>query len=145
MMLAARTKGDSSQPAGFVLTKLVVLLGLFPLGYFLFTLLGPSCGGAPVQMAITMVKDTGNKLEEYKLLHGDYPTQEQGLMALVTIPTSEPVPENYSPLYDELPRDPWAKEFQYLASGRIDPNKPEVISAGPDGQFETEDDISNQD
>ncbi|MEX1365095.1 MAG: type II secretion system protein GspG [Nannocystaceae bacterium] len=42
---------------------------------------------------------------------------------------------------DRVPKDPWDKEFQFKCPGEkaaID-----VISAGPDGEFDTPDDIAN--
>lgn len=55
----------------------------------------------------------------YRLDNFRYPTTEQGLNALVSIPTSDPVPANYATngYIDRLPVDPWGKPYQYLTPG----------------------------
>src|ERR1700712_1709133 len=58
-------------------------------------------------------------LNLYRLDNGRYPTQEQGLRALVEKPTTEPVPNNWKGggYMDRVPMDPWGKEYQYLNPG----------------------------
>ena len=71
-------------------------------------------------------------LKLYRLDNGRYPTNEQGLQALVTKPTSAPLPTNWKPYLDKLPKDPWGNLYQYLnpgVHGEID-----VFSLGADGQ-----------
>lgn len=71
-------------------------------------------------------------LKLYKLDNGRYPTNEQGLQALVTKPTSAPTPSNWKPYLDKVPKDPWGNTYQYLAPGvhgEID-----VFSLGADNQ-----------
>lgn len=55
----------------------------------------------------------------YKLDNLRYPTTEQGLAALVSAPSTEPVPPNYAQngYIDRLPSDPWGNPYQYLAPG----------------------------
>jgi general secretion pathway protein G len=71
-------------------------------------------------------------LKLYKLDNGRYPTNEQGLQALVTKPGSGPAPTNWRPYLDKLPKDPWGNTYQYLnpgVHGEID-----VFTLGADGQ-----------
>ncbi|HYL89396.1 MAG TPA: type II secretion system major pseudopilin GspG [Burkholderiales bacterium] len=71
-------------------------------------------------------------LKLYRLDNGRYPTNEQGLQALVTKPTTAPVPSNWKPYLDKLPKDPWGNVYQYLSPGvhgEID-----VFSLGADAQ-----------
>lgn len=71
-------------------------------------------------------------LKLYRLDNGRYPTTEQGLQALVTRPTVDPVPGNWKSYLDRLPMDPWGKPYQYLNPGvRMDID---VFSFGADGQ-----------
>ena len=55
----------------------------------------------------------------YRLDNFRYPTTEQGLEALVTRPTSDPVASNWSTggYMDRLPVDPWGQPYQYLSPG----------------------------
>ncbi len=48
-------------------------------------------------------------MELYKLDNADYPTQEQGIAALVTAPT---------PYLKNTPKDPWGHEYQYHNPGQ---------------------------
>ena len=69
-------------------------------------------------------------LKVYRLDNGGYPTTEQGLIALVQKPTTNPVPGNWKPYLDRLPKDPWQGDYQYLnpgVKGEID-----VFSLGAD-------------
>jgi general secretion pathway protein G len=73
-------------------------------------------------------------LDSYYLDAGQYPTKEQGLEALVSKPSSDPVPANWGgPYLDkiEIPLDPWNTEYIYEVPG---PNGLpfEVISYGAD-------------
>src|SRR5438034_194867 len=71
-------------------------------------------------------------LKLYRLDNGRYPSNDQGLQALVTKPQSSPVPPNWKPYLDKLPKDPWGNAYQYLnpgVRGEID-----VFSFGADGQ-----------
>ena len=79
-------------------------------------------------------------LDRYHLDNGYYPTTNQGLRALVTLPTTGTgiVPLVYfSGGYIELlPRDPWGNPYFYQSDG----NSYVLKSLGPDG-VESADDI----
>jgi general secretion pathway protein G len=71
-------------------------------------------------------------LKLYRLDNGRYPTNEQGLQALVARPQNGPAPSNWKQYLDKLPKDPWGNPYQYLnpgVHGEID-----VFSLGADGQ-----------
>ncbi len=73
----------------------------------------------------------------YAADNGDVPTAEQGLEALVAAPTRPPVPANFPPRgyldRTDVPRDPWKREYAYLAPGRA--GEPfEVVCYGSDGE-----------
>jgi general secretion pathway protein G len=71
-------------------------------------------------------------LKLYRLDNGRYPSNEQGLQALVTKPQSAPLPANWRAYLDKLPKDPWGAPYQYLnpgVQGEID-----VFSFGADGK-----------
>ena len=58
-------------------------------------------------------------LKLYRLDNGGYPTTDQGLVALVQKPTTNPVPPNWKQggYLDKLPKDPWGGDYQYLSPG----------------------------
>lgn len=80
-----------------------------------------------------------NALELYKLDNGFYPSTEQGLMALVTKPTSSPMPNNWNSYLKELPMDPWGQPYFYLNPGRH--NEVDVYTNGSGGQAAGEDEV----
>ena len=71
-------------------------------------------------------------LKLYRLDNQRYPTNEQGLAALVTKPTIAPAPPNWKPggYLEKLPRDPWGRPYQYAVSD----GQYEVYSLGPTGK-----------
>nr|WP_241659407.1 type II secretion system major pseudopilin GspG [Extensimonas vulgaris] len=82
--------------------------------------------------ARTDIANLVQALKLYRLDNQRYPTAEQGLQALVSKPTTGPVPGNWRPYIDKLPNDPWGRPYQYLnpgIKGEID-----VMSFGADGQ-----------
>ena len=55
----------------------------------------------------------------YRLDNFRYPTTDQGLEALVSRPSAEPVPQNWASggYMDRVPQDPWGRPYQYLQPG----------------------------
>ncbi|GGF50129.1 general secretion pathway protein G [Mameliella alba] len=55
----------------------------------------------------------------YRLDNFRYPTTDQGLAALVSRPSSDPVPANWASggYMDRVPQDPWGRPYQYLQPG----------------------------
>ena len=67
----------------------------------------------------------------FKLDTGRYPTEEEGLLALIEQPSDV---ENWQPggYLEKLPKDPWGRAYRYLnpgLKGEID-----VYSTGADGE-----------
>lgn len=58
-----------------------------------------------------------NALDLYKLDNGMYPTTDQGLIALVEKPTSNPTPRDWKQYLKSLPKDPWGHDYLYLNPG----------------------------
>ena len=119
--------------AGFTLIELMVVLLIIGV---LAALIVPNvldrADDARVTAAKTDVTNLMQALKLYKLDNQRYPTAEQGLQALLTKPTTDPVPPNWKSYLDLLPNDPWGKPYVYLnpgIKGEVD-----VMSYGADGQ-----------
>ena len=82
--------------------------------------------------AKTDVSNLVQALKLYKLDNQRYPSAEQGLQALLTKPTVDPMPVNWKPYLDQLPKDPWGRPYQYLSPGIK--GEVDVMSFGADGQ-----------
>ncbi len=71
----------------------------------------------------------------YKLDNSNYPTTEQGILALIEKPSTEPVPMNWKEkgylAKAKIPKDPWGREYLYLSPGIHDDY--DIISYGADG------------
>jgi general secretion pathway protein G len=82
-------------------------------------------------------------LASYQLESGTLPTTEQGLKALWSKPTVEPIPEHWRAQLDQETLDPWGHSYQYRNPGKRNVDKYDVFSMGADGLPDTDDDIGN--
>ena len=73
-----------------------------------------------------------NALDLYKLDNGNYPSTDQGLMALVEKPTSNPAPRDWKQYLKSLPKDPWGRDYLYLNPGEH--SDVDVFTYGANGQ-----------
>lgn len=87
---------------------------------------------AKVQTTKVQIKLTESSLEAYRRNHGSYPSQEQGLAALESRPTTGPIPENYPAggYMKSLPKDAWGRAMIYESR---DSNRYTIRSLGDDG------------
>ena len=83
-------------------------------------------------------------LDLYELDNGQYPTTEQGLSALVTKPTSSPVPKDWrGPYLKKEPVDPWGRNYIYSSPGQHNVGDYDLASWGKDGIEGGGDDVVN--
>jgi len=83
------------------------------------------------------------QLQVYEARNGRVPSTEQGLQALVEKPTAQPVPERWTALLDEIPKDPWQQPYKYRYPAQKSKKAYDIYSVGKDGQENTTDDIGN--
>ncbi len=126
------------QREGFTLVEILVVVTIIVI---LATLVGvrviPRLGEAKQAKAVADIARLKTALSLYRLDTGMYPTQEQGLQALVACPTVEPIPAKYQAggylEGGQVPSDPWGREYVYLVPG-ADGEPFEIISYGADGE-----------
>jgi len=123
------------QNKGFTLIEIMVVVVILGI---LATLVVPKIMGRPDEARVVAAKQdiasVMQALNLYRLDNSRYPTTEQGLQALVSPPTTEPVPRNYKQggYLSRLPVDPWGNSYQFLSlgiNGEVD-----VMSFGADGK-----------
>ena len=94
--------------------------------------------------ANTKVRSLESSLMAYRTSNGGYPTQQQGLDALVTLPNAEPRPRMWKQLVKpDAIFDPWQRKMGYRNPGKHNTSGIDVFSFGEDGQEGTKDDIGN--
>jgi general secretion pathway protein G len=72
----------------------------------------------------------------YEHDNGFYPSTEQGLEALITQPTTPPVPANWKGFYLDPPvvrKDPWRHDYIYKCPGTHNRTGYDLYSLGPKG------------
>jgi general secretion pathway protein G len=101
-------------------------------------------GNAQQVTTSSKIKGLETALTSYKLAAFSYPTQQQGLAALVTRPTIEPKPRRWTQVAkpDSI-IDPWGHPLIYRNPGKHNAGGYDVFSLGADGLENTEDDIGN--
>ena len=123
----------SERQLGFTLVEVMVVVVI--LGILAVLIVPRVIGRTEEARAAAAKHDIATIMQSLKLYHldnGRYPTNEQGLQALVSRPQSQPAPPNWKPYLDKLPKDPWGNPYQYLnpgVHGEVD-----VFSLGADGQ-----------
>jgi general secretion pathway protein G len=128
-MLSNKVK--NRRQSGFTLMELLVVLAILGL---LMSLVGPrvlsQLGGAKSKTAAIQIKDLEQTLEMYMLDTGRFPSDEDGLDALVNKPGDAPG-WNGPYLKSDVPLDPWKRPYNYKYPG--DHGEVDIFSYGKNG------------
>ena len=113
-----RPIAKTTKMQGFSLIEIMVVIVIIGI---LASLIAPKILGRTDEARVTAAKsDIGTIMQSLKIYRLDnqrYPSNEQGLKALVTKPEVEPVPKNWKQYLEKLPKDPWGNDYQYLSPG----------------------------
>jgi general secretion pathway protein G len=123
--------------AGFTLTEIMVVVFIIGLlsTVVLVNVLGARTD-AQLKTAQANVAALSQSLDRYSLVLYSYPSEEQGLEALV----SEPEGLGTNALYprggfiQKLPVDPWGRPYQYIFPAERSGGAYDIFSFGADGE-----------
>ncbi len=117
---------------GFTMLELLVVLAIIAL---LASFVGPKyfaqIGKSKGQIARAQIDLFDKAVVQYRIDVGNYPTQEQGLVALVAPPKGEGLWRGPY-LKKAVPLDPWAHAYSYKIPGS-DGREFEIVSFGSSG------------
>lgn len=147
------TRNTRARRSGFTLIEvLLVILILGTLAAVLVVSIGGQQEGAKIDTTKLMVDKLANKLENYNLDIGHYPTESEGGIKALTVQPSfqdEKAGEKWRGPYAQERElvDAWQNPFNYEASDAGSEVAPgirfKLWSNGPDRQSNTADDIRN--
>lgn len=142
-MMKSIKRSRYSSRRGFTLVELLLVLVILGI---LAALVLPKFTGrteqARVTAAQTQIASFGTALDAFEVDTGSYPRGQDGLGQLIAQPSD--VTNWRGPyLKDAIPLDPWGHAYSYEFPGKANPSGYDVRSAGPDGQYGTNDDIVN--
>lgn len=132
---------------GFTLMELLVVIAIITI---LTTIVGINVLNKPAAAKIAATKANigalKSALQIYKTDNGFYPSQPQGLQALVTKAIAAPIPASFPAdgylTSVHVPKDAWNRDFIYLAPGRKGESY-EILSYGSDGEPGGKDDAAD--
>ena len=132
--MKTRSMKKRMHQAGFTLVEImvvVIIIGL--LAGIVVPNVMDNLDKANVQKARADFSSLQTALKLYRIDNFNYPTTEQGLEALVSKSSIAPVPRNFksSGYIDNLNKDPWGNEYQYMSPG--EGHEYDIYSLGADG------------
>jgi general secretion pathway protein G len=123
---------------GFTLIELLVVIAIIAT---LAAVIAPSIfhnvGDARRSAAQSQLQVLALALDQYRLDNDVYPSTEQGLDALRTLPTTGDVPRNWRGPYlrQVVPLDPWGRPYVYLSPGIANVTAYDLYTLGRDGRI----------
>ena len=128
---------------GFTLIELLLVLVILGV---LAAIVVPKFAGRTEQARVTaaqsQISTFGTALDAFEVDTGAYPKGSTGLNDLFTQPRDA---QGWRGPYlkSEVPLDPWQRAYIFECPGKQNPSGYDVSSMGPDGQANTDDDITN--
>jgi general secretion pathway protein G len=122
---------------GFTLIELLVTIAIIAtLAAIVAPSLFSNVGQARENAAKSQIQILSLALDAYRVDNDVYPTTEQGLEALRSVPLAADAPTNWRGPYlrQIVPADPWGHPYVYVAPGTANPNAYDLYTLGKDGK-----------
>ena len=120
---------------GFTLIEILVVVAIIGmLGAVAVPAYMNYLADARVATTRSLIANVDVAVKSYNMKHGKYPDSLEVLQ--------EPQEDGGDPWLEGEAVDPWGNELKYEKKGK---KRPSITSAGPDGEFGNEDDITNYD
>jgi general secretion pathway protein G len=143
-----RLSGRTATARAFTLIELLLVITIISV---LAAIVVPRFFGRSQQARITAAKQTivgsfGVAMDLFEQDVGRYPTSEEGLLVLIDNPQIRTWRGPYLKSAT-IPLDPWGNEYQYTYPSQLTNSEflYDIVSAGPDGIYGNEDDVTNHD
>jgi general secretion pathway protein G len=123
--------------AGFTLIELLVVIAIIAtLAAVIAPAIFRNVGDSKAAAARSQVELFAMALGSYRLDNDFFPTTEQGLEALRTMPATGDPPRRWRGPYVSkvLAPDPWGRAWVYVSPGRANPESFDLYTLGRDGK-----------
>lgn len=135
---------------GFSLLELLIAIAiLLAIGALVVVNLAPRRDQAQVDLTRGQLDQFAQAIKLFKLDLGRFPTEDEGLSVLWSAEGLEDEEEEtkWKGPYLETPKpaDDWGNEWVYMYPSEEAPGLYKILSLGPDGEEDTEDDITSFD
>jgi len=135
---------NKARPSGFTLIELLlVLVILATLAAIVVPKFAPRTEQANVTSAKTQIASFETALSTFEIDIGRYPSNIEGLNALVEKPSGLDKWKEPYLMRSHIPKDPWGHDYVYKQPGQHNEYGYDLYSMGPDGQEGGGDDITN--
>jgi general secretion pathway protein G len=122
---------------GFTLIELIVVIAIIAtLAAVVAPAVFRNVGDAKTSAAKSQIEVFALALNAYRLDNDVFPTTDQGLPALRTVPTTGDLPRNWRGPYlsKVVPLDPWGRPYVYVSPGTVNQESYDLYSLGRDGK-----------
>jgi general secretion pathway protein G len=122
--------------SGFTLIELLVVIAIIGT---LAAIVGPAVfrnvGDSKTSAARSQIELYSTALNSYRLDNDVFPSSDQGIEALRTMPTTGDLPRNWRGPYVSkvITPDPWGRPYIYLGPGKSNPQSFDLYTLGRDG------------